>query len=131
MKKSVRLSEEMQKHAVVISPFDDINYSVAINAMADQLSLFISDNTPELSDSEWNVFYSIYNGYMPSRNAKEEARMLWWHVSEGYQYDETVREFLGDEDSAEKFIDRVRDWPISVQLSVIYTAQEFWTKHID
>lgn len=128
IKKSVRLVDETQATLHNLTLTGEVNWSGSINDMAAQFELFVNDNTPELTDSEWNVFYCAYNGYMPSQDQAREARLLSWHISEGYQYDEQIRQFIGDEDAAIELIERVKSWSLSQQLAVIYKAKAFWRK---
>lgn len=131
IKKSVRLSDQTMAVCHNLTLTGDVNWSGSINDMTAHFELFINDNTPELTDSEWNVFYCAYNGYMPSQDQEREARMLSWHISEGYQYDEQIREFIGSEAAAVALIDRVKSWSLSQQLAVIYKAKAFWRKGKD
>jgi hypothetical protein len=128
VKKSVRLVAETIAVCANLSPGSETNWSGSINNMAEQFNLFIADNTPELTENEWNAFYCTYNGYMPHPFAKDEAKILAWHISEGYQYDEQVRGFLGEETQALALIERVKSWTISQRLAVIYKAKAFWCK---
>lgn len=129
VKKSVRLVDET---ITVCNNLTDhtgeINWSGSINALAERFTLLIDDNTPELTENEWNVFYSGQNGYMPHPNPKVEADTLPWHISEGYQYDEQIREFLGSEEAALDLIERVKSWSTSERLAVIYKSRAFWRK---
>ncbi|MGO3848697.1 MAG: hypothetical protein ACTJIB_10500 [Pseudoalteromonas prydzensis] len=128
IKKSVRLVDKTQATLHNLTLTGEVNWSGSINDMAAQFELFVNDNTPELTAKEWNVFYCAYNGYMPSQDQEREARMLSWHISEGYQYDEQIREFIGSEAAAVALIDRVKSWSLSQQLAVIYKAKSFWRK---
>jgi urocanate hydratase len=128
VKKSVRLVDETMAVCANLSPSGETNWSGSLNNLAEQYNLLIADNTPDLTEDEWNAFYCTYNGYMPHPSAKEEAKVLSWHISEGYQYDEQVRQFLGDEAQAIELIERVKSWSISQRLAVIYKAKMFWSK---
>lgn len=68
----------------------------------------------------------LYNGHIPSEDAQHEARLLSWHVSEGYQYDAQVTEFLGSEQDAISFIEDIKSWSLTKQLSAIYHAKKYW-----
>lgn len=128
IKKSVRLIDDTQATLKNLTVTPDTNWSGSINDMAAQYELFVNDNTPNLTNEEWHVFYCAYNGYMPSQDQEREARLLSWHVSEGYQYDEQIRGFLGNEDAAIALIERVKSWSLSQQLAVIYKAKAYWQK---
>lgn len=129
VKKSVRLVEEaanicrsmLRKNAQ-----GEMNWSGAINSALLEYSLMLEENKPELTANQWNALYCVYNGYEPSNDPRQEARLLSWHVSEGYQFDEQVREFLGSEDNASEFIKQIKGWSLSKQLSAIYHAKKFW-----
>ncbi|EGR0592935.1 TPA: hypothetical protein P7L42_003373 [Vibrio cholerae] len=129
VKKSVRLVDNTVDACRVISKAsgnDTVNWSGSLNAMADEYTLIMQENKPELTQEQWNALYSVYNGYMPSEDAQREARLLSWHVSEGYQYDQTVRELLGTEQDAVRFIEEIKSWTLTKQLSAIYHAKKFW-----
>ena len=128
IKKSVRLIDATQATLHNLTLTGEVNWSGSINDLAGQFELFINDNTPELTQNEWHVFYCAYNGYMPSQDQEREARLLSWHVSEGYQYDEQVRDFIGSDEAAIELIARVKSWTMSQQLAVIYKAKSFWRK---
>lgn len=133
IKKSVRLVDNTQQVCRVISRTsksagdDAVNWSGSINAMADEYALIMQENKPELTEQQWNALYCVYNGYASSEDAKQEARLLHWHISEGYQYDEQVRDLLGSEEQALQFIEYIKGWPITQQLSAIYYAKSFWS----
>lgn len=127
VKKSVRLIGETQAVLANLSQSGQINWSGSINSLAEQYAMFVEDNTPELTDQEWMVFYVSYNGRVPHR-AQEEARILPWQISESYQYDSQVTELLGDVDSAKSFIEKIEKWSASQRLAVIYKAMAFWNK---
>lgn len=128
IKKSVRLVDHTIKVCHELTLQGDTNYSGAINAMAEQLSIFVEENAPALSEMEWNAFYSCYNGYMPHSDQREEAKLLAWHISEGYQYDESIRQFIGTEEQAVALIERVKSWSTAERLAVIYKSKAFWRK---
>lgn len=128
IKKSVRITDGAIK---TLRPFsgnsnDEMNWSGAINSMAEHVSLWIDEMTPDLTDKQWNALYCCYNGYIPHPNIQEEARLLSWHVDQGYQYDEQVTQFLGDKESAIEFIDKIKSMSISERLIIILKAKQFW-----
>lgn len=132
IKKSVRLVDNTIDVCRVISITskqqgnESVNWSGSINAMADGYQLIMSENKPELTDNQWNALYCLYNGHIPSEDAQHEARLLSWHVSEGYQYDAQVTEFLGSEQDAISFIEDIKSWSLTKQLSAIYHAKKYW-----
>lgn len=134
IKKSVRLVDSTQEVCRVISRVskgsgdDQVNWSGSLNAMSEEYALVMEDNKPELNKNQWTALYCVYNGYAPSEDAYREARLLPWHISEGYQYDEQVRDLLGTEEQAIEFIEQTKHWSISQQLSAIYYAKAFWSK---
>lgn len=130
VKKSVRLIDAAVRACCVISRStddDSINWSGALNTMALEYVLMMEENKPELTASQWNALYCVYNGYAPSNDPRQEARLLSWHVSEGYQFDEQIQELLGTEESAVAFINEIKGWSLTKQLSAIYHAKKFWT----
>lgn len=127
IKKTVRLVDETIKVCQQLSDVGGmINWSGSINAMAQQHSIFLDACTPQLTNSQWNAMYCAYNSYMPHPDIKEEIRMLPWHISEGWQYDEQIKEFLGDKKSALEFIDTIKSWTDAQRLAVIHKAKAFW-----
>ena len=126
IKKSVRLVDETIEVCKALTITGGVNWSGSINAMAEQYKIMIADNMPELSENEKNAFRCVFNGYMPSTSVDQEIRLLSWHISEGYQYDEQVRGFLGSDEAAMNLINRVKSWSHSQCLSVIYTTRAFW-----
>jgi hypothetical protein len=134
IKKSVRLVDNTAMVCRVVSRVsrnssdNDVNWSGSINALADEYTVIMDENKPELSEKKWLALYCVYNGYVPSEDAQREARLLSWHISEGYQYDEQVRDALGSEEEAVAFIEQIKEWSITTQLSAIYHAKKFWSK---
>lgn len=134
IKKSVRLVSNTVNICRIISRVsksadnNTVNWSGSLNAMADEYSLIMAENKPELTDSQWNALYCVYNGYSPSEDAQREARLLSWHISEGYQYDDQVKAFLGSEQDAILFINDIKSWSLTKQLSAIYHAKRYWSE---
>ncbi len=133
IKKSVRLVDNTVDVCRVFSRLakhqvdNDVNWSGSLNAMADEYRIVMEENKPELGDNQWNALYCLYNGYMPSEDAQREARLLSWHVSEGYQYDAQVTEFLGSKEEAIAFMEEIKTWSLTKQLSAIYHAKQYWS----
>lgn len=131
IKKSVRLVDATIEQCRIISRVslnsteDAINWSGSLNAIADEYSIIMQENKPQLTDNEWKALQCVYNGYLPSEDAQREARLLSWHVSEGYQYDSQVQQLL-EKDKVIEFIERIKNWSLTVQLSAIYHAKKFW-----
>lgn len=128
IKKSVRLVDETIAVCNNLTLSGDVNWSGSINAMAEQFNLIIEDNTPELTGKEWDAFYCVHNGYMPHPSIKQEADILFWHISEGYEHDPEVRNCLGSKEAALALIERVKNWSTSQRIAVIYKARAFWRK---
>lgn len=127
IKKSVRLVDGTIGVCKALTLSGEINWSGSINAMAEQFKVMIDENMPDLSEKEKMAFRCVFNGYAPSENLDQEIRLLSWHLSEGYECDEQVRDFLGDKEDAVAFIDRVKSWSKSQCLAVMYDAREFWS----
>lgn len=126
IKKSVRLVDETIKLCHELTRQGDTNWSGAINTMAQQYKVFVDECLPSLTDDEKNVFYCAYNGYIPHPELDMEVAQLHWNVSEGYQYDEQIRDLLGAREQAIEFIDRVKSWSKVEKLAVIYMARAYW-----
>ncbi|MGL6121468.1 MAG: hypothetical protein ACRC1W_00220 [Shewanella sp.] len=127
IKKTVQLTDDTIKVCNCLTIHSGpINWARAINGMAEQFTILMADATPALTNDEWNAFYCVHNGYMPHPDPQMEADSLGWHISEGWQYDEQVREFLGTEESAIALCQRIEDWSTSQRLAVIYKARAFW-----
>lgn len=130
VKKSVRLTDATVAALQPLTdvPGDGMNWSGSINSMAEHLVIFIDALTPELTKNQWNALYCIYNGYFPHPDIKEEARLLGWHLREGYKYDEQIKEFIGANDDAETFFQQIDEFTLEQKLCLIYKAKAFWVK---
>jgi hypothetical protein len=126
IKKSVRLVDDTIRTCNNLTQSGDVNWSGSLNAMSEQFNILIEENTPFFQPEQWTVFYCLYNGYVSHPDIKEEAKNLPWHVSEGYQYDEQVRHFLGDEAQSAAFVEVLKLMPLSQRLAVIYKARAYW-----
>lgn len=126
IKKHVRLVDDTIKLCHELTVAGDVNWSGSINTMAEQYKILITEALPELTENQKNAFRCVFNGYMPHPSIEQEIQSLHWHISEGYQYDEQVRDFLGSEEEAISFIDTVRGWSKSQKLAVIYMARAYW-----
>jgi hypothetical protein len=125
IKKSVRLSAKAAKLFHELTIIGETNFSGSINAMAEQYQLFIADNMPELSENEKTAFYCAFNGYMPNPDIQQELKLLAWHISEGYQYDEQIRELLTEQQAID-LIEKAKSWTASQKLAVIYSSRAYW-----
>lgn len=133
IKKSVRLNATTQAVCANVSVYPETNWSGSLNDIAEQFLLLIEDNTPELTENEWNAFRCLYNGYMSNPDIETELKLLPWHVSEGLKYDEQVRQFIADDtlagpEQCQAFFDKVNSWNKAQRIAVIYKAKEFWNK---
>jgi hypothetical protein len=126
IKKSVRLVHETICICYELTLVGETNWSGSINSMAQQYKMFVTECLPELTDNEKNALYSVHNGYMPHPDIEQEVALLHWHISEGYQYDQSVAEFLGTKAQAVEFIDRIKAWSKPEKLAVIYMARAYW-----
>jgi hypothetical protein len=126
IKKSVRLVDETIKTCNNLTQSGDVNWSGSINAMSEQFNILIEENTPFFQPEQWTVFYCLYNGYVSHPDIKEEAKNLPWHVSEGYQYDEQVRDIIGSESDLNSFMSVIKIMSLSQRMAVIYKAKAFW-----
>lgn len=129
IKKSVRLTAPTIE---ALRPFSDaagegMNWSGSINAMAEHMKIFLDETTPHFTDKQWHAFYCMYNGYFPHPDIKEEARLLPWHVSEAWQYDEQVKEFIGPDIAG--FLAVVKLCSLTQRLCIIYKAKQYWRKN--
>lgn len=106
-----------------------INFSGSLNAMAEQYSILIEECRPAMTDNQALAIACCYNGYMPSDSLQQELRLLPWHISEGYQYDEQVRDLIGTEEDAQSFIEQAKNWTDAQRLSVIFQAKSYWSKN--
>lgn len=126
IKKSVYLTDPT---IAALKPLSDVhgdgmNWSGSINTMAEQFSLMIESSTPAFTEGQWNAIYCCFNGYAPHPDIKQELATLPWHIDQGYQYDEQVRQFIGDEPAG--FIEAVKALTTSQRIAVIYKANAFW-----
>lgn len=126
IKKSVRLVDETIKLCHELTKQGDTNWSGAINAMAQQYKILVDECLPKLSNDEKTAFYCAYNGYTPHPELDMEINQLHWNISEGYQYDEQIRDLLGTKEQAVEFIERIQSWTKPEKLAVIYMARAYW-----
>jgi hypothetical protein len=126
IKKSVRLVDNTIKLCHELTKQGETNWSGSINAMAEQYKAFVTECLPTLSDNEKTAFYCAYNGYMPHPDLETELNQLHWNISEGYQYDEQIRDVLGTKEQAIEFIERIQSWSKPEKMAVIYMARAFW-----
>ncbi|QQD21217.1 hypothetical protein GJQ54_05255 [Oceanospirillaceae bacterium ASx5O] len=127
-KKSVRITDAA---AAELAAFSDatgegMNWSGSINAMAEYVAIVNSDLRPELTENQWRALYCCYNGYVPHPNLTEEAKLLPWHIDQGYQYDEQIQQLLGSEEEARAFVKQVQEMTLAERLAVICAAKKFW-----
>lgn len=126
IKKSVRLVDETIKLCHELTLSGDTNWSGSLNAIAAQYKVFAEDSLPILTEQQKTAFHCAYNGYIPPQSVEQEIKMLPWQLSEGYQYDEQIRDLLGSEEQAIEFVDQVKCWSKSQKLAVIYMARAYW-----
>ncbi len=125
VKKSVRLTAETVKTLRAVNKDPGMNWSGSINDLARNYRFFVEANLPELSDNELLAFQMTYNGYIPNPNIEEETRILPWNISEGWQYDEQIKNLFNEDEIAD-FLKKINGWGFSERLAVIYKAREFW-----
>lgn len=125
IKKSVRLTGNTVKLCHELTVTGDVNFSGSLNAMAEQYKMLITDNMPALSDNEKTAFYCAFNGYMPNPDLEQELKLLSWHISQGYQYDEQIRDLLTEQQAID-LIERCKSWSTSEKLAVIYSSRAYW-----
>lgn len=128
IKKSVRLTDPTIQS---LRPLSDVhgagmNWSGSINAMAEQFRLVMNELTPEFTENQWHAVHCAFNGYAPHPDINQEIAMLPWHISESYQHDEQVAEFIGDTSAALRFIEQIKLLSPAQRLAVIYKANAFW-----
>lgn len=130
-KKSVRITDAAAAVMAPLIPAGSVgmNWSGSINAMAEQFSILIDELAPDFSEDEWKAIYCCYNGYFPHPDIKTEASTLHWRISEGYKYDEQVAYFLGSEEAAHDFVERLKGLSLAQRIAVIYRAREFWSRN--
>lgn len=127
LKKTIRLNDETIKACVGISPQSgSVNFAYSINTIAKQFMILIEDNTPKLPENVWNAFYCAYNGHFPLPNIIDEAANLHWHISEGYQYDDQIKDFIDNDENLSELIEKINSWSISEKIAVIFKAQSYW-----
>lgn len=127
IKKSVRLTEPTIKVCNQLSQGSDVNWSGAINQLAQRYNMFIDDSLPTISDNEKNAFYQGYNGHVYHQDLSEELKLMPWTIDQSYQYDEQVKEFLGSDEAMIDLRERVKNWSTSEKLAVIAMIERFWS----
>lgn len=128
VKKSLRLTVDTCKTLLAIkvnSDAGETNWSGSVNALANQFNTLIDLCLPELSENERLAFAMAYNGRVQHQDIEQEAKMLHFNISEGWQYNEQIQTLFTQEQALE-FIDRVRNWSLSEKISVIHKSKEYW-----
>lgn len=69
---------------------------------------------------------SLFRFLCRNKISKEEARLLPWHLQEGYRYDEQVRDFLGDEEAGAAFFSKIDSFSLEERVCIIYKAKRYW-----
>jgi predicted oxidoreductase len=128
IKKSVRLTDATIETCKALSDAGDVNWSGSINAMAEQYQLLIKEAMPEMQENQWNAIYCCFNGYAPHPDINQEINMLPWHIEQGCEFDDQVRDFLGDEQQSKLFIETIKQMSPSQRLAIIYKARTYWSK---
>lgn len=104
-----------------------VNGSGSTNSMAEQFDILIEQSLPALTQNQGMAFACVYNDYMTIESIHQETRLLPWHISEGCQYDEKVRDLIVTEDElAALFIEQVKVWNDAQKIAFIYKARPFW-----
>jgi hypothetical protein len=128
VKKSLRLTVDTCKTLLAIkvnSDTGETNWSGSVNALANQFNILIDASLPELSENEKLAFAMAYNGRIPHQDIEQEAKMLHFNISEGWQYDEQIQALFSKEQALD-FIERVRAWSLSEKIAVIHISKAYW-----
>lgn len=105
----------------------EINYSRAINGMAQRYDILVKASLPNLSEGEKLAFCTAFNGYMMADNIAQDIAGLEWHISEAIKYDGNFNDILTHHKiDGELLKDRVRSWNAAERLAVIDMTQRFW-----
>jgi len=83
---------------------------------------------PTLTSQQQGGIYQAFNGYTESYNLEREAKLLPWRISEAYKHDSKVKELLGNEDEAMKFIGSIVYWSTTQRIAVILDAKAYITE---
>ena len=94
------------------------------------MGIFNKQNTPDLTENEWNAFHAAFNGHACHSDINEEVDVLHWTILEGYKHDSQVSGFIGDEKKLKIFVEKIKGWSNQEKAVVIHKANLFWNKHI-
>lgn len=128
IKKSVWLSDEAQSLCEHLS-HGKVNWSGSLNSMASRYEFLISENMPNLTDIEKNIFAVAFNGRLLNDDIRMEIVALPWTISEACEYDEQIPEFFEEgEINYDEFMEKVNNFSPSERLAIIDMTQRFWNK---
>ena len=127
IKKSVRLSSEMQELCTLLSQSGEPNFSGTINAVASRYNLLIKQALPVLNEGEKLAFCQLYNGHMLHDDLNIELQCFVGCVSDGLVYDTNVTEILKAHDvDIDDFKKRCFEFSMSERLAIIDMTQRYW-----
>lgn len=127
LKVNTRITDETTSLFNKLKQGSDINYSRAINGMAQRYDILIKASLPNLSEGEKQAICAAFNGYMLADNVNQDIAGLEWHISESMKYDENFNDILAHHKiDGELLNDRVRSWNAAERLAVIDMTQRFW-----
>ncbi|GIA91041.1 hypothetical protein VCSRO41_1798 [Vibrio cholerae] len=125
VKKSVRIVDSTVEVLKVLSDeSESINYSGAINRMAQEYELLVECCLPKLTISEKSILIETYRDHIGLKNSKKEIQMLHWNVSDCLENNEKLKDLIGGEESVFTFVNKVKEWSNSQKLAAIYCAQK-------
>lgn len=122
IKKSVMLAGQSVGVCQVQSvSTENIKWSESINSTIQQYLMFVDDNTPELTNEQWDVFYRAYKNHTPHSDIAEEIKFMSFNVLN----------YLGshaDESMIASFAVLISRFTKSQALAVIYKSREYWSE---
>jgi len=137
IKKSVRLSDLSERLCLILSETGEPNYSGTLNKIAERYETIIGQTLPDLTQNEKLAICQCYNGYMKPERVRDQIAALEFTISEGYQWDDNVKELLIGAESADDLLgndgseiqtllEKVRSWTIPERIAVIDMTERFW-----
>lgn len=126
VKKSVRLGPLAERLCLILSDSGEPNFSGTINKVMDRYNHLIAASMPELEEPERLAIVQCYNGYMKPERTLDQIAGLEFTISEGYKYDDNVKELIRSEQAFQALLEKVRSWSTGERIAVIDMTERYW-----
>lgn len=128
IKKSIRLADKAHAFCVLSNPSRDgnINWSGALNQIAERYDFLLSEVMPDLTSEENLAWCDIYNGRILHPDLQQELRSMPFTVSECIQYQPF--DHLLEDISVEEFYEKADKYSMIERLAILDMIQKFWNQ---